>query len=415
MSEIRVKSTGTIKLFESDNTSHVTIASPASLSANRTITIPDADVTLGAGTTINNNADNRVITGSGTANTLEGESNLTFDGTNLDLPDNKKIRFGTGNDLEIFHDGNSIIRDGGSGSLVLRTNNLVVQNAAGNANIINAPEGASGTDFSYNGSVKLSVENSGINVNGNVKATGSDGSSSLSANATYDNIIIDNAGSSGISFLGSTDANQQIRFDDSGGNRGVISYNHSTDRLTFGTGGSDIFFLHPDGAVRSSGYVGGGTGDGWNLSKDSNQGQISIETHLTSARDMIRIVNGNGVVGRIQSNGSSTSYLTSSDYRLKENKVAISDGITRLKTLKPYRFNFKADNDKDGNPTETVDGFFAHEVSDVVPEAISGEKDGAEMQSIDQSKLVPLLVASVQELIAENETLKTRITALENA
>ena len=83
MSEIRVKSTGTIKLFESDNTSHVTIASPASLSANRTITIPDADVTLGAGTTINNNADNRVITGSGTANTLEGESGLTYNGETL--------------------------------------------------------------------------------------------------------------------------------------------------------------------------------------------------------------------------------------------------------------------------------------------------------------------------------------------
>ena len=91
MSEIRVKSTGTIKLYESDNTSHVTIASPASLSANRTITIPDADVTLGAGTTINNNADNRVITGSGTANTLEGEANLTFDGTDLDVGASAKI------------------------------------------------------------------------------------------------------------------------------------------------------------------------------------------------------------------------------------------------------------------------------------------------------------------------------------
>ena len=78
MSEIRIKSQGAIKLFESDNTSHVTIASPASLSANRTITIPDADVTLGAGTTINNNADNRVITGSGTANTLEAEANVNI-------------------------------------------------------------------------------------------------------------------------------------------------------------------------------------------------------------------------------------------------------------------------------------------------------------------------------------------------
>jgi hypothetical protein len=89
MSELRVKSTGTLKLFESDNTSSVTIASPASLGADRTITLPDGDVTLVAGTmstsstTINNNADNRVITGSGTANTLEGESSLTYDGTTL--------------------------------------------------------------------------------------------------------------------------------------------------------------------------------------------------------------------------------------------------------------------------------------------------------------------------------------------
>ena len=73
MSEIRIKSQGAIKLFESDNTSHVTIASPASLSANRTITIPDADVNLGAGIPCNNNTDNRVTTGNATANTLEAE------------------------------------------------------------------------------------------------------------------------------------------------------------------------------------------------------------------------------------------------------------------------------------------------------------------------------------------------------
>ena len=129
-------------------------------------------------------------------------------------------------------------------------------------------------------------------------------------------------------------------------------------------------------------------------------------------------------VGSIQTNSSATAYNTSSDYRLKENAVAISDGITRLKTLKPYRFNFIAD------PTKTVDGFFAHEVT-AVPEAISGTKDGTEdilyneddsipsdkkvgdvketvpsYQEIDQSKLVPLLVAAVQELITKVETLE---------
>ena len=82
MSEIRVKSTGTIKLFESDNTSHVTIASPASLSANRTITIPDADVTLGAGVSLSGSTNNTVATVTG-ANALIGEADLTFDGDSL--------------------------------------------------------------------------------------------------------------------------------------------------------------------------------------------------------------------------------------------------------------------------------------------------------------------------------------------
>ena len=111
-------------------------------------------------------------------------------------------------------------------------------------------------------------------------------------------------------------------------------------------------------------------------------------------------------VGSVQTNSSETAFNTSSDYRLKENEVEISDGITRIKTLKPYRFNFKID------PTRTVDGFFAHEVTSAVPEAISGEKDAVdsngdiEPQSIDQSKLVPLLVAAVKELITKVETLE---------
>ena len=109
-------------------------------------------------------------------------------------------------------------------------------------------------------------------------------------------------------------------------------------------------------------------------------------------------------VGTIQIANTATNYNTSSDYRLKENEVAISDGITRLKTLKPYRFNFKGD-------SKIVDGFFAHEVT-AVPEAISGTKDEVDSngdpkyQGIDQSKLVPLLVAAVKELITKVETLE---------
>jgi hypothetical protein len=123
--------------------------------------------------------------------------------------------------------------------------------------------------------------------------------------------------------------------------------------------------------------------------------------------------NPNGIVGSITTNGSATSYNTSSDYRLKENVIPVPDGITRFKQLKPSRFNFIAD------PDHTVDGFLAHEAQAVVPECVTGEKDAVDddgnpvYQGIDQSKLVPLLTAALQEAIAKIEALETRLSALE--
>ena len=117
--------------------------------------------------------------------------------------------------------------------------------------------------------------------------------------------------------------------------------------------------------------------------------------------------NGGSSVGNITISATATAFNTSSDYRLKENVVTSWDATTRLKQLKPSRFNFIADADT------TVDGFLAHEVQSVVPEAITGthnevDDDGNPvMQGIDQSKLVPLLVKTIQELEA-------RITTLEN-
>ena len=153
--------------------------------------------------------------------------------------------------------------------------------------------------------------------------------------------------------------------------------------------------------------------------------------------DQIRFNTTGTTRGSISSNGSTVSYNTTSDYRLKENEVAISDAITRLKALKPYRFNFKEE------PSLTVDGFFAHEVTPVIPEAVNGEKDamaalyyeegdtlpeGKEIgdykglstteiqpQGLDQSKLVPLLTAALQEEISKREALEARIAALESA
>ena len=143
-----------------------------------------------------------------------------------------------------------------------------------------------------------------------------------------------------------------------------------------------------------------------------------------SAYTHYQFFNTNGSVGQILINGSGTSFVTSSDYRLKENQTAITDGITRIKQLKPYKFNFKADSNT------VLDGFFAHEVSSVVPEAVSGEKDAVATeanvksgiaenvgdvvpQGLDHAKLVPLLTAALQEAITKIETLETKVAALE--
>ena len=175
---------------------------------------------------------------------------------------------------------------------------------------------------------------------------------------------------------------------------------------------------------------------------------FSNDDNCDNAR-YIQFEDSNGSIGSISVNGASAvSYNTTSDYRLKENVTYNWDATTRLKQLKPARFNWIAD------PTDTlIDGFLAHEVSDIVPESIAGEKDATEevanavlnangkviakgisednwiagkedetypsdstweathtanvYQGIDQSKLVPLLVKTIQELEA-------RITALES-
>ena len=147
---------------------------------------------------------------------------------------------------------------------------------------------------------------------------------------------------------------------------------------------------------------------GFGIDNKSTVNMIVTSTNTTSGDSHHRFFNPNGDVGGISTSGSATTYSTSSDYRLKENVVYDWDATTRFKQLKPARFNFIADAET------TVDGFIAHEAQAVVPEAVVGthnevDADGnAVMQGIDQAKLVPLLVKTIQELEA-------RITALENA
>jgi len=146
-------------------------------------------------------------------------------------------------------------------------------------------------------------------------------------------------------------------------------------------------------------------------------GGISLGNNAGSSGFEFATFRRSGVqIGSITQSGTTgVTYATSSDYRLKENITEITDGINRVKQLNPSRFNFISD------PDIIVDGFIAHEVSDIVPEAVCGEKDALnedgsiDPQGIDQSKLIPLLTAALQEAISKIEALTTRIEALENA
>jgi len=151
----------------------------------------------------------------------------------------------------------------------------------------------------------------------------------------------------------------------------------------------------------------------YSAGNSSNTSNVGLETYTTSTstRYAASFSNPNGVVGSISTNGSATAYNTSSDYRLKENVVPLTGAADRVKQLKPSKFNFIAD------PDTTVDGFLAHEAQAVVPECATGNKDEVDdegnpvYQGIDQSKLVPLLTAALQEALQKIEDLEGRITA----
>jgi hypothetical protein len=283
--------------------------------------------------------------------------------------------------------------------------------------------------------------------------------SGASVSGDADELVVESSGHGGITILTGNAHEGRINFGDDGDNdSGFFSYDHSANSAFIGTGGNNIRVkINSDGVMAIGTTSVSGSPSTSCLELKGTEAPLSIinETATDSSdRTSIAFRQANGtLVGNVGVDSSSTIFNTSSDYRLKENEVSISDGITRIKQLKPYKFNFKI------QPDKTVDGFFAHEVSSIVPEAISGEKDATETlqkvvldssgnivafnveqskwtqgktdgeyannttwetskeiikpQSIDQSKLVPLLTAALQEAITEIESLKARVTTLE--
>jgi hypothetical protein len=131
----------------------------------------------------------------------------------------------------------------------------------------------------------------------------------------------------------------------------------------------------------------------------------------TTSRVHIVFQNDNGSIGSIQTSGSSTSFNTTSDYRLKEDIAPMTGALAKVAALKPVTYKWKVDG-SDGQ------GFIAHELAEVVPDCVSGEKDAVDAdgkpvhQGVDTSFLVATLTAAIQELKAELDTVKAELATL---
>ena len=209
----------------------------------------------------------------------------------------------------------------------------------------------------------------------------------------------------------------------------LVFYSNNTERMRVLSGGQLVInatSLPVTGAEKLG--VNGGGSSGSVAMGGTCQHNLAIPLYLTNSSNttntyLAKFATGSGgsTRGEIYFNGSSLVYATSSDYRLKENVNYDFDATTKVKQLKPAEYRW-IEHQKDDI------GFLAHEVQDVFPNAVGGEKDetnadgSIKPQSYDPSKLVPLLTKALQEAITKIETLETakteleaRITALENA
>ena len=216
---------------------------------------------------------------------------------------------------------------------------------------------------------------------------------------------------------------------------GLIEYYHNDNSMRLYSSGVERIRIDSTGDIRfgigNAALTAAEVHTFYNVSRGNNLGlytqgadqhfSIDMWNHTGGSCNQVQFRGGGSgaVTGTITSTGNNaTQYNTSSDYRLKENVDYTWDATSRLKQLKPVRFNWI---DDDTNTLE--DGFLAHEVSSVVPNAVRGEKDAVyteeeasddlhinagdvKRQQLDHSKLVPLLVKTIQELEARIATLE---------
>ena len=354
-------------------------------------------------------AEGLILTGQGSTSdiTVKNDADATVftvpTGTDdILFPDDAKILIGAGSDLQLYHDGSdSHVAENGTGRLLVRTNGTSINFLKDTSETMAVMTVDGAVDLYHNNAKKLETS-----------ATG----------ATIADKITVGSGTSGEVLFGGV----------SGSIDGFRIHNTDGNYLEFRPASTDVPTVMNNLGKISMGST---SPDGFLQVRNNNQNDVLLVLYDTSGSGgtAVRFKVDGTTVGSISCNASATAFNTSSDYRIKENVDYSWDATTRLKQLKPARFNFIVD-----ETNTLVDGFIAHEVSGIVPEAITGEKDAVEtwtsdevnngdapdgvsagankldadgntipvMQGIDQSKLVPLLVKTIQELEA-------RITALE--
>ena len=261
------------------------------------------------------------------------------------------------------------------------------------------------------------------------------GGSPSSYDSRGNNLVVGDSGDAGMTiFSGATSVARLVlaASGDTGLANGVIGYDNNSDSLAIEVAGSEAMRIDSSGRLlhQTTSRLSYPTTSAYSMLGVGGDITLKLGGYGTSHTMVQFLFNGNNAVGSIVSTQTSTAYNTSSDYRLKTDVQPMTGATDRVKLLKPCNFEWIADGTR-------VDGFLAHEAQEIVPEAVSGTKDAMrdeeyevtpavlddegnettaavmgtrsvpDMQGIDQSKLVPLLTATIQELIA-------RIEALEN-
>ena len=214
------------------------------------------------------------------------------------------------------------------------------------------------------------------------------------ANGGADELVLQNNDFCGMSIFSSDSTAAQILFGDSSSSvRGLLQYYNSTDAFVFGTAGAERMRLDVSGNLT----IGSTTNAGYKL-KVEGSGTVQLNNRLVNDGAVFAAAHQGTVVGTISVTASATAYNTTSDYRLKEDLQDFK-GLELVSKIPVYDYKWKAEDSRSY-------GVMAHELEEVLPQAVSGEKDAEEMQSVDYSKIVPLLIKSIQELTAKVEKLE---------